>query len=65
MPGAGYEGVAQFVLDIMTSYGINACPPLLVGVGIGTSVEVAALHSKKALMRPIGSHNPNEKAAKM
>lgn len=65
MPGAGYEGVAQFVLDIMTSYGINACPPLLVGVGIGTSVEVAALHSKKALMRPIGSHNPNERAAKM
>lgn len=65
MPGAGYEGVAQFVLDIMTSYGINACPPLLVGVGIGTSVEVAALHSKKALMRPIGSRNPNERAAKM
>ena len=31
MPGAGYEGVAQFVLDVMTSYGLNACPPLLVG----------------------------------
>ena len=63
MPGAGYEGVTRFVLDVMTSYGLNACPPLLVGVGVGTSVEVAALHSKKALMRPIGSHNPNEKAA--
>ena len=34
-------------------------------MGIGTSVEVAALQSKKALMRPIGSHNPNEKAAKL
>lgn len=65
MPGEGYEGVTKFVLDVMTSYGLNACPPLLVGVGIGTSVEVAALQSKKALMRPIGSHNPNERAAKL
>ena len=65
MPGEGYEGVTRFVLDVMTSYGLNACPPLLVGVGVGTSVEVAALHSKKALMRPIGSHNPNPRAAKM
>lgn len=65
MPGAGYEGVTEFVLDVMTSYGLNACPPLLVGVGVATSVETAALLSKKALMRPIGSHNPNERAAKM
>ncbi|STV86259.1 L(+)-tartrate dehydratase subunit alpha [Klebsiella michiganensis] len=57
MPGAGYEGVTRFVLDVMTSYGLNACPPLLVGVGVATSVETAALLSKKALMRPIGSHN--------
>ncbi|MDR2908294.1 MAG: L(+)-tartrate dehydratase subunit alpha [Oscillospiraceae bacterium] len=65
MPGAGYEGVTQFVLDVMTSYGLNACPPLLVGVGVATSVETAALLSKKALMRPIGSSNPNERAAKL
>ena len=65
MPGAGYEGITDFVLDQMTSYGLNACPPLLVGVGVGTSVETAALNSKKALMRPIGSHNDNENAAKM
>lgn len=65
MPGAGYEGVTQFVLDQMTSYGINACPPLLVGVGVATSVETAALLSKKALMRPLGSHNPNARAAEM
>ena len=59
------EGVTKFVLDVMTSYGLNACPPLLVGVGVATSVETAALLSKKALMRPIGSHNDNERAAKM
>ena len=65
MPGAGYEGVTDFVLDQMTTYGLNACPPLLVGVGVGTSIETAALNSKKALMRPIGSHNDNANAAKM
>ena len=65
MPGEGYEGVTKFVMDRMTSYGLNACPPLLVGVGVATSVETAALLSKKALMRPIGSHNENERAAKM
>ena len=47
MPGAGYEGVTRFVLDVMTSYGLNACPPLLVGVGVATSVETAALLSKQ------------------
>ena len=65
MPGEGYEGVTKFVMDVMTSYGLNACPPLLVGVGVATSVETAALLSKKALMRPLGSHNENERAAEM
>jgi L(+)-tartrate dehydratase alpha subunit len=65
MPAAGYEGVVQFVFDVMTSYGVNACPPLLVGVGISTAVETAAILSKKALMRRIGSRNPNPKAASM
>lgn len=65
MPGAGYEGVVQFVLDVMTSYGVNACPPLLVGIGIATSVETAALLSKKALMRPLGTRNANPRAAEL
>lgn len=65
MPGAGYEGVTRFVLDVMTSYGLNACPPLLVGVGVATSAETAAVLSKKALMRTLGTHNPNERAAAM
>ncbi|NCB64369.1 MAG: L(+)-tartrate dehydratase subunit alpha [Clostridia bacterium] len=63
MPGAGYEGIVEFVLDIMTSYGLNACPPLLVGVGIATSLDVAAKLSKRALLRPLGTRNPNERAA--
>ena len=52
MPGEGYEGVTKFVLDRMTSYGLNACPPLLVGVGVATSVETAALLSKKGADAP-------------
>lgn len=65
MPAAGYEGVVQFVFDVITSYGINACPPLLVGVGVSTSVETAARLSKLALFRPIGSRNPDPRAAEM
>lgn len=65
MPSAGYEGIVDYVLDAIVSYGVNACPPLLVGVGIATSVDTAAVLSKKALMRKIGSRNPNAKAAKL
>lgn len=59
MPLEGYEGIVRFVFDRITTYGINACPPLLVGIGIAGSVEVAAKLSKKALLRPIGSKNAN------
>lgn len=65
MPLEGYEGVVKFVFDQITSYGINACPPLLVGIGIAGSVEVAAKLSKKALLRPIGSRNSNPRAAEL
>lgn len=65
MPGEGYEAAVKFVLDVMTSYGLNACPPLLIGVGIGTSIDSAAYMSKRALMRPVGSQNPNKKAAQL
>ena len=65
MPGEGYEGVTKFVMDVMTTYGLNACPPLLVGIGVATSVETAAMLSKKALLRPIGTRNPNERAANL
>lgn len=65
MPGQGYEGVTEFVFDVITSRGINACPPLLVGVGVSTSVETAARLSKRAILRPVDSQHPNENAAKM
>jgi L(+)-tartrate dehydratase alpha subunit len=65
MPGEGYEGVVRFVFDVVTSYGVNACPPLLVGVGVSTSVETAAMLSKRAILRPIGSRNPDPRAAEM
>ncbi|WP_084784068.1 L(+)-tartrate dehydratase subunit alpha [Marinobacterium aestuarii] len=65
MPGQGYEGVAEFVLDVITSRGINACPPLLVGVGVSTSAETAARLSKKAILRPVDSRHQNDNAAKM
>ena len=65
MPGQGYEGVAEFVFNVISSRGVNACPPLLVGVGVSTAVETAARLSKKALMRPVGSHNADPNAAKM
>lgn len=65
MPGEGYEGVADFVFDVITSRGVNACPPLLVGVGVSTSAETAARLSKKAILRPVNSHHENPNAAKM
>ena len=65
MPGQGYEGVAEFVFDVITSRGVNACPPLLVGVGVSTSAETAARLSKKAILRPVTSSHPNENAAMM
>ena len=65
MPGEGYEAAMRFVLDVMTSYGLNACPPLLVGVGIGSSIDAASYRSKLALMRPVGSHASNPKVAQL
>ena len=65
MPGEGYEGVAEFVFDVITLRGVNACPPLLVGVGVSTSAETAARLSKKAILRPVNSFHGNSNAAKM
>lgn len=65
MPGEGYEGVAEFVFDVITQRGVNACPPMLVGVGVSTSAETAARLSKKAILRPVDSRHPNANAARM
>ncbi|MDU4959446.1 MAG: L(+)-tartrate dehydratase subunit alpha [Sporomusaceae bacterium] len=65
MPSAGYEGIVEYVFDVMTAMGLNACPPLLVGIGIAGSIDVAARLSKKALFRPIGSRHHDPRGAEM
>lgn len=65
MPSAGYEGIAKAVLETVCDRGINACPPLIVGVGIGTCADSAGALSKKALLRGIGSQNPDKDAQKL
>lgn len=62
-PSDGYEAIVQAVFDTVSDLGLNACPPLVIGVGLGTNVENAALLSKKAYLRPIGIRNKNKKAA--
>lgn len=53
-PAQGVEGVKQVILDTVLEAGPNACPPLVVGVGIGGTFEKAALLAKQALTRPVG-----------
>jgi len=58
-PSAGWEGIKEFVLSSVNSKGRNACPPLVVGVGIGGDFASVGLLSKKTLLREIGSKNEN------
>ncbi|MBC7114434.1 MAG: L(+)-tartrate dehydratase alpha subunit [Archaeoglobi archaeon] len=61
----GYAGLLEFVIETMKRYAPNACPPQVVGIGIGTTAETAALLSKKALLREIGSRNPRKEVAEL
>lgn len=56
-PADGIEGVKKAVLETVKEAGPNACPPIVVGVGIGGTFEKSALISKKALTRDIGVHS--------
>lgn len=58
-PSAGLQGVKDFVVQRVKESGPNPCPPTIVGVGIGGTFEQAALLAKKALLRPLGSLNPD------
>ncbi len=58
-PSDGIEGIKNFVVERVRESGANPCPPLVIGVGIGGTFEKAALIAKKALLRPVGSTNPN------
>ncbi len=57
-PSVGIEGVKQFVIDTIRSAGSNPCPPIIVGVGLGGSLDKCTEIAKKALLRPVGQSNP-------
>ena len=57
-PADGIEGVKEAILTAVRDAGPNACPPIVVGVGIGGTFEKSALLAKKALTREAGSHSP-------
>ncbi|OGP83217.1 MAG: fumarate hydratase [Deltaproteobacteria bacterium RBG_16_54_11] len=62
-PSVGLTGIKEFIVQRVKESGANPCPPVIVGVGIGGTFEQAALIAKKALLRPIGSTNPDAEAA--
>ena len=56
-PADGVEGVKEAIVNTVREAGPNACPPVVVGVGIGGTFEKAAILAKKALTREIGTHS--------
>ncbi len=64
-PSEGLAGAMQFIVDTVDRAGGNPCPPVIVGVGIGGTMEKAALLAKKALLRKVGQHNPEERLAQI
>ena len=59
-PSDGVDGVIDFVIETVKKAGANPCPPMVVGVGIGGTMDKAAVLSKKALTRDITKRNENE-----
>ena len=58
-PADGVDGVRTFVLDAVRHAGPNPCPPIIVGVGVGGNFDHVASLAKRALLRPMGVHNPD------
>jgi fumarate hydratase subunit alpha len=58
-PAAGLPAVKDFIIECVKTAGPDACPPLILGVGIGGTFEKSAILSKKALFRGLGSPNPD------
>ncbi len=63
VPADGPEGVKRFVLESVRTAGASPCPPMVVGVGIGGNLEHAALLAKQAVVRDVGTHNPDPRYA--
>ena len=59
-PSDGLEGIKSYILDVVDKAGPNPCPPIVVGVGIGGTMEKAALLAKKALLRPVDESSEAE-----
>lgn len=64
-PAEGVEGIVDYVVETAVLAGPNACPPIIVGVGIGGSFEVSALLAKRALLRRIGQVNDSPHIAEL
>ncbi len=64
-PADGVKGVKNLVIETVKNAGPNPCPPIIVGIGIGGTFDFAPSLAKKALLRPIGSRNPNPLYAKL
>ena len=64
-PSDGLEGIKDFVVQTVKSAGANPCPPIILGIGIGGTMEKAALLAKKSLTREAGTPNPNPEIAKL
>lgn len=65
VPADGVEGVKKAVLEIVEHGGCNPCPPIVVGIGIGGTMDYAALLSKRALLRPIDRRSPYKEYQKL
>ena len=62
-PAEGREGIKRFVLETVKRAGPNACPPIIVGLGIGGTFDSVGRLAKTALLRELGSENPDPEAA--
>lgn len=59
-PSDGIDGIKKFIIETVKEAGPNPCPPIVVGVGIGGTVEKCAQIAKKSLLRDIGNHNEDK-----
>ena len=64
-PAAGIEGAKNFIVETVRNAGGNPCPPIVVGVGIGSTFDGVALLAKKALLLPLDEENENPVYAEM
>lgn len=62
-PADGMEGIKNFVIETVDKAGSNPCPPVIVGVGVGGTIDMTTLIAKKALLRPLGEHHPQAEVA--